>query len=472
MEKTMKHTCMMTVIMTVVLTSLFFTAISTCAAYEEENFIQDGSFELEPETYWEFFNKSFADVNIMTNGETDGPAGGGANYLSMTKKDSNKNPYIYQAVSDLAGGSYKLTLSYKCPGDATQNTSALYKLVISEKCKGDENATVLETKQAFLNGTNDVWTNAEISVNLNWTEESTERKVELLLYAYNVDETVYYDLIALKTYVAPLVKNGDFSENLGASNWSWYRNATIETSNNEKYIAITGEASSALANQAVDVPAGSRIKLSFKFKTDTEGTKPYVSVRSNPEAIAKADYNADFAPGSTDKWTTYSVIVQYNSDAANEMTGYSIYLRGSGEGITSYFDDVTMEIVDQVFLNAAGTDEVTSFAAGDVLKASWSRISELPTGSTEQEKLMLIAVLYETKNNVKKIVSIAPVAMDTLGAANTQGSNGTYYIPSVKVLNADLTIPALDPDADYTAKMFCLNAEKLSPYEQAWVINK
>ncbi len=481
MKQTMQKSRLMKTVMAIVLIAMVFSALPTLAAREDENFILDGSFEIAPKTNWYLGNTAYGDVEIMTDGETNGPADGGTNYMALERKPDEKNrtPYINQNISNPAAGTYKLSLWYKCPGTEATGTAAYYKLTISEKRKDDENSTTLETKQASLEGTNDVWTKAEIDITLNWTEESTDRRVSLNLYGYKVGEIVCYDLVSFEPFVPPLIKNGGFDTALTTiyadRNTNWYssskNSAKAVTSGDESYLSVTGS-TGMYAQQLIELPAGTRIKLTFKFKTDTAETKPYVSIRAFPEACGKADYSSTLVSGKTDEWTTYTIFAQYNSNTENQMTGYHIYLRGTKAEVTNYYDDVSVEIANQVFFADTGkTTEATSFAAGDTLTASWNRISALEGGSEGQEDLLLIAALYETKNGVKRIVSIAPVVKDALGAPDTQGTDGTFYIAKVKELTTDLVIPeTLDPDATYTAKMMCLSGTTLIPYEKTWEI--
>ncbi len=379
MKQTMPNTRMMKIITAIILAAMVFSALPTLAAQENENYMQDGSFEIAPRTNWYLGNTAYGDVEIRTDGETNGPADGGTNYMALERKEdpNNRTPYIQQTISGPAPGTYKLSLWYKCPRTESTGTAAYYKLTISEKRKDEENSTTLDTKQGYLKGTDGVWTKAEIDITLDWTEESAARRVSLNLYGYKVGETVCYDLVSFLPYTP-------------VANTNLFKNAAFEDGETGWY--VYGGSWGGYASISTAGYTGSCLKLT----TDENYTKPFVSqsiagiapytkmhifARVKAENFTETDYlffkieHLNKANGEIKTVKAYQTPAVYPTDEEWHIMEFDILqpagcnsvdihlrLSASGEGRTAYYDDTSVVITELSPYIFIDSDEVFYYA--------------------------------------------------------------------------------------------------------------
>ncbi len=436
----------------VVLSTFILCMSSRPMPAEEAAGVVNGSFETIKDgeaSGWEPVETTWEEIL-----QSDGASGKGENYILLSAADTSKNFGVKQNVKIEKGQTVLLSIFYK----STVNSALTLDLNFYDSAAPVN--TSIATQKKELASTNGNWKKYNLILAPVESQLETDDGIyyaeadSVTLMFRNISkalgtvvEDVGIDAVSLTPY-DNLILDGGFED--AEANWPPTEKNGGDVTFENGYVKITGAAGNAYVGQSTsvatsDMPYGfplMRFRLSFKFKTDTEGTAPTVKVYDVPAAGGETDFKMKQRQTNDcgNGWTEYIFYSTVWSCATASKVG--VMLRGTADNATVYFDDVKLTPAEY-WLYDTSIKEVSKLTAGSKIAVVSAIVANRTDAAIDAK---VIVAFYEVKNGTKTLLSVKMQSKDAVAAQTAA---------ECKVEN--VTVPATQNGGTLEMRSFVLN---------------
>ncbi len=388
--------------------------------------------------------------------KTDGASGKGDNYALLAAADTSKNFGLEQKVQIEKNKRLHLSFWYKStiksaltldlyfydsasPVNSTIGTQKKEMAATGGEWK--KYNLILDVVKADVENGDEVYSAVADGVTIRF------RNIAKSLGKADADMAI--DEVTLTEHDDLLLDKG-FNE---GSDAFWGDTGTVTFENG--YVKMTGAAGEAYITQSTSVPTTdmlygftqTRFRVSFKFKSDTEGIQPTVKLYDVPAAGGETNLNLTKRQTTVleNGWTEY---IYYSASSSATAASIGLMLRGSGADVTVYYDDVDVSpAVYWIYDN--NIKEVSTLTEGAKINVS----AIVPNRSDAELNSMVVVAFYETSEGVDRLLSVDMQTPTVEAKKNVE-------------CRINMTVPAKRRGGTLKMKCFILNSE-LEPIE--WV---
>lgn len=370
--------------------------------------------------------------------KTDGASGKGTNYIDLSDSEKTAVFGLSQTVSFEKEQTLLVSFFYK------STVKSAFKLDMDFYDSESPDKNSYYTKEIYPAATNGVWTKYNLIIKPEQKSIETDGETYLAVadsvtlrfrnIAYvlggNADTNMGLDAVTIRPY-QDLLLDGAFDD--GGDDWGETLGSGTITYENG-YVKLVGGPATYIAQSCTAatsfLPYGfplTRFRLSFKFKTDKEGTVPTAKLYDVP--AAGGETNLKLTKRQTtdcgNGWTEY---VYYSATSCATATKIGLMLRGTTEDAAVYFDDVELTPADYWFYDDS-IKEIKTLTSGSKLNMSAIVANRRNTAIDAK----VVVAFYEVNAGVKTLLSATVTTQTSVAAQSAAECRASIRsIPSVQ----------------------------------------